>query len=64
MDIDKEYKESQRLYILGQEKSIELLQNNIEYLKKEIQIKQELLKLDEMALKHETTFLDNYKKTL
>jgi len=64
MDSDKEYKKSTELWILNQQKNIDIILCNIEYLKKEIDLKTELLNISKKSLDHEIKFLNDYKESL
>ena len=61
MDSDLEYKKSISLWKLEQETLISTLELNIEYMEKEIILKQRTLQLQKDSLLHETKFLANFK---
>ena len=62
MDTEKEYKKSVDLWISQQEKNIDIIKCHIDYLKRDISLKQQQLKLNEDCLIHEVDFLNKYKK--
>lgn len=62
MDSNIEYEKSISLWKLEQETLISTLELNIDYLEKEIILKQRTLQLHKDSLVHEKNFLSNYIK--
>lgn len=62
MDSKVEYEKSVSIWKLEQENLISTLEVNIDYLEKEIVLKNRQLQLHKEALEHEKQFLSNYLK--
>lgn len=62
MDIQEEYKKSRNIWVSEQQNLISILEINIPYLEKEIELKQISLQLAKEALAHEIQYLQNYLK--
>ena len=64
MDANIEYKKSVEHWILTQNNIIDTIELNVAYLEKEVELKQEALKMNKKSLIHEKKYLNNYLKQL
>lgn len=62
MDIQEQHEISVKKWISEQENTISIIALNINYLTKEIELKQKALELYKESLKHEEKYLQDYLK--